>query len=143
MRYLFLGLVCLVASFSIQATEIDDIEGLRAAINAHESALLSGDASRISETVLYPHVQFYRDGRVVNLQKPEDLPFRSEAQRQWRVSNSSLVMYEPGVAIVRTSFERTEDTEVASVGAGLWCFTRVEGEWRIVWRHYLGPDADL
>ena len=138
MRYMLFVTLCFVSCLSVYASEIDDIEGLRGAVDAHEAALLSGDSNKISETVLYPHVQFYPDGRVVQIGQPGDLPFRSEAQRQWRVSDAVLVMHEPGTAIVRTTFEFNGNTG----GAGLWCFRLSGGEWRVYWRHYLGQGAD-
>ena len=142
MRYICLALVCMATSVFSYADGIDEVEGLRAAIDAHEAALLSGDNTKISSTVRYPHVQFYPDGRVMQFQEQADLPPRRESQGRWRVSDTTLVMYEPGIAIVRASFERIGDEESAGLGAGLWCYVLSEGEWRIYWRHYLGRDTN-
>ena len=81
-----LGLVCLLATASVSASEIDDVEGLRDAINTHNSALLSGDGSEVAKTVLFPHVQFYPDGRVVVTNDETDLPSLGDKQPQWRIS---------------------------------------------------------
>ena len=132
-------LVCLLATASVSATEIDDVEGLRDAINTHNSALLSGDGSEVAKTVLFPHVQFYPDGRVVVTDDETDLPSLGDEQPQWRISGTKLVSREVGTAIVRVSFERLDGTDV---GAGLWCFNLESEGWRIYWRHYLGMDAN-
>jgi hypothetical protein len=112
-------------------TEISDVAGLREAIAGHEAALLSGDNSRISATVAFPHVQFMPDGRVEVYSTPTDLPDRGATQPEWRVSNSSLVRYEKDLAIVRASFEGTGKREGADLGAGLWCFSRRDGKWLV------------
>ena len=125
-----------------RVTEIADVEGLREAIQRHEAALLSGDNSKISSTVAFPHVQFLPDGRVEVYQRPTDLPDRGEASPEWRVSNSSLVGYEKDLAIVRASFEGTGQREGADIGAGLWCFSLRDGEWLVNWRHYIGLNAN-
>lgn len=142
MRYVYLILWGIGFSTHVYADPIDDVAGLRAAVNAHEAALLSGDNAEISATVVFPHVQFYPDGRVVQIQEPSDLPNRSEAQRQWRVSDVTLVAHDTEVAIVRASFERTGSGASSGAGAGLWCFIRRDGAWLVYWRHYLGRDAN-
>ena len=130
---------CLLVSASVSATEIDTVEGLRAAIDAHNSALLSGDRSQVAKTVLFPHVQFYPDGRVVVTQEESDLPNLGDEQPQWRITDTTLVSHEAESAIVRVSFERLDGTDV---GAGLWCYMLKDGNWLIYWRHYLGADAN-
>ena len=140
MRYAYLALAGLFISLSVAAAEIDDVEGLREAINTHNSALLSGDRTQVAKTVVFPHVQFYPDGRVVVTQEESELPNQGEDQTQWRITDTSLVTHENNMAIVRVSFELAADG--SDIGAGLWCYTLRDGAWLIYWRHYLGQDAN-
>ena len=139
MRYVCFLVSCLIASTNVSAGEIDTVDGLSAAINSHNSALLSGDRTKVAGTVIFPHVQFYPDGRVVVTNKESDLPNLGDEQPQWRISGTSLVSNEVDTAIVRVSFEQLDGTDR---GAGLWCYSLKDGEWLIQWRHYLGPDAN-
>ena len=139
MRYACLLVSCLCISTSVLAGEIDTVDGLRAAISSHNSALLSGDRTRVAQTVMFPHVQFYPDGRMEVMKQESDIPNPGDEQLQWRISNTSLVSKEIDTTIVRISFERLDGTDG---GAGLWCYTLNDGEWLIQWRHYLGPNAN-
>ena len=139
MRHVYFLALGLFASMTVFAAEIDSVEGLRAAINSHNTALLSGNRTKVAQTVMFPHVQFYPGGRTVITQQESDLPNLGDKQPQWRISGTSLVSQEVGTAIVRVSFERLDGTDA---GAGLWCYTLKDGEWLIYWRHYLGPDAN-
>jgi hypothetical protein len=122
--------------------DVSEIEGLRDAVDRHEAALLSGDKSRLSETVLFPHVQFYPDGRAAVIEDRADLAEAGESPAEWRVSDRVLVTHENDLAIVRASFEGTGERAGADLGAGLWCFTLRGGAWLVSWRHFLGPNAN-
>jgi hypothetical protein len=137
-RYLFVTLVGLFVAVPATASDVDSVEGLKAAVEGHEAALLSGDVDRIAETVMFPHVQFYPDGRVVVNGDVSDIPERDASARAWQAVGMTLVSHEGNQAIVRVTFKQTGPDAGTDLGAGLWCFTRVDGKWLINWRHYLG-----
>ena len=97
MRNVYFILVCLSVSASVFAGEIDDVEGLRLAISTHNAALLSGERTQVSKTVVFPHVQFYPDGRVVVTQQESDLPDQGEPLRFLRrlISSDQAAMADP------------------------------------------------
>jgi hypothetical protein len=141
MRFLCLFLVGLLVGAPAVASDVGDVEGLEAAVKGHEAALLSGDVDEVAATVMFPHVQFYPDGRVVVYDDASDFPDSDQSDREWRVTGMTLVSHEGNQAIVRAAFERTGANEGDDLGAGLWCFTRVDGAWLINWRHYLGVEG--
>ncbi len=133
-------LFILATSLPAFAEGIDDIDGLRAAVDQHNAALLTYDAAQIAETVWFPHVQFMPDGRAATLASESDLAQGSNTS--WEITDASLVSSEKDLAIVRMSFVGAGERAGQDLGAGLWCFTRREGQWRVSWRHYLGVDAN-
>ena len=142
MKFILFVSICLMLAVPAFASTIAEIEGLQEAIDGHEAALKSNDKAQVSETVLFPHVQFMPDGQLRVNEAAADLREPTEAQLQWRATESMLVSHENDIAIVRVAFEGTGPNEGTDLGAGLWCFTRVEGQWRITWRHYLGVDVN-
>jgi hypothetical protein len=127
---------------SAHSSDISEIEGLSAAITAHNTALLSGDRNEVANTVMFPHVQFYPDGRTVVNKELSDLTSEGDEQLQWRIAGISLVTYENSMAIVRVSFEGVGENAGQDYGAGLWCFMIDKDTWKLYWRHYLGQDAN-
>ncbi len=142
MKLILFASIGLLFAAPALASTIAEIEGLQAAIDGHEVALKSNDRAQVSETVMFPHVQFMPDGQLRVNGAAADLRESTEAQLQWRATESMLVSHENDIAIVRVAFEGTGPNEGTDLGAGLWCFTRVEGQWRITWRHYLGVNAN-
>jgi hypothetical protein len=67
-----------------------------------------------------------------------DFQSGDDASIAWRVTGVTLVSHEGRQAIVRATFESTGENAGTNLGAGLWCFTQVDGKWLINWRHYLG-----
>lgn len=142
MRYLCLVLVSLLVAVPVTASDVESVDGLKAAVEAHEAALLSRDVGKLAATVTFPHVQFYPDGRVVVNGDVSDIADLEASAREWRATGMTLVTHGGNQAIVRVSFEGTGSNAGTDFGAGLWCFTRVDGKWLVIWRHYLGVESD-
>ena len=140
MKYVWL-FVAAVLIHAPAVASVDEVEGLAAAVVEHETALKARDPDRLAATVLFPHVQFYPDGRVVVMADQSDFREADDEQLAWRVTGTSLVSHEGNQAIVRATFESTGANAGNDLGAGLWCFTLVDGEWLVNWRHYLGVAA--
>ena len=80
------------------------------------------------------------DGGANTLTSESDLA--QGPKTSWKITDAALVSHEKDLAIVRMSFVGDGERAGQDLGAGLWCFTRREGQWRVSWRHYLGPDAN-
>ena len=136
MRMLWLLTTLLTAP--IFAAELSDIPGLEEAVRSHDNALIAKDRLALQETVVFPHVQFFPDGRINRFQKPDDLPDLKSRPRDWRVRDIELVSHQTGVAIVWVTFEATGDRAGQCCGQGWWGFVNRDGKWLILWRQYIG-----
>jgi hypothetical protein len=132
-------LALLMFPVSALSDAMSELPGLGEAVLAHQAGFHSRDNAQLSATVTFPHVQFYPDGRTVVYASESDLPDMSEAQMLWKVDEMTLLSKGDGVAVVRVTFVSTGDNAGESLGAGLWSFLEQDGQWRVLWRQFLGP----
>ncbi|XOV83010.1 MAG: hypothetical protein ACFHXK_19425 [bacterium] len=134
-------ITAIIATTSLSAAAEYDLTNLQEALQAHKDSWINKDPALLVKTSHFPNTQFYPNGRTVVLQTEADSPDISNYPKDIKMPSSEMVLQDKNIAIVRVYFEETAPDGEKDTSSGLWCFNRLEGEWKVLWRQFLGSDS--
>lgn len=115
-----------------------------AAVTQHMAAINSRDPERVNATLSFPFVQIWPDGAKSYAEEPgQSLTGGRALPDNWArtdIDRLELVDTTGELSIYRLTFTRYDTSGEPTLGThqGLWAVSRVDGEWKVSWRQYLG-----
>lgn len=112
-----------------------------AAANAHMAAINSKQSDQLAETVAFPFIHMQPNGDKAVWATPPDLPDMSRAPfSRSEIQEMEILATSGDLVVYSLTFQRYDDNgDAALLVQGLWGVYRIDGEWKVGWRQYLGP----
>jgi hypothetical protein len=111
-----------------------------AAVNAHTEAINSKSRDQLAESVWFPFLHMQPDGTKGWFETASDLPDASRAPfSRTEIQSLEMLATSGDFTLFALTFQRYDDKDEPSLLVqGLWGLHRVEDEWKVGWRQYLG-----